>query len=196
MKGVFGIGNPGPTYAKTRHNIGFRAIEDLKRSQSKRWTSLQSKSSTVAGEAVKFKVAESESAILVEPLMYVNNTGPCVKTVAKLYGLEVKNILIVCDDVALPLGRIRFRQKGSSGGQKGLQSVEDALGTQEFSRLRIGIGADLKPKDLAEFVLKPFSARELPRVNEVMRKVVQAIGCWFEAGIEKTMNEYNKKDMT
>ena len=163
MKAIVGIGNPGKEYQGTRHNIGFRVIDALK--------------SLKLGKA-------AERVVLKKPATFVNRTGLAVVKLIKKHKLLPESVLLVCDDVYLEFGKLRLRAKGSSGGHKGLQSVIDALGTEEFPRLRVGVKNARMPKDLAGFVLEPFGREEEKQVGSVLDKTVSVCKVWAQEGLE------------
>lgn len=154
MKVVVGLGNPGPKYSGTRHNIGYAVIEYLAAAPGvsafrSRYQSLISET-TEAGEPV----------LLVKPETFMNLSGRAVRQIVDFYKLETKDLLIVCDDIALPTAKLRVRAKGSDGGQKGLRNIQEQLGTDEFTRLRIGVGSPGEHQDAADYVLSRFAPGE------------------------------------
>lgn len=170
MKAIVGIGNPGKEYQDTRHNIGFRVIDALK--------------SPRAGKTDKI--------VLKKPVTFVNRTGLAVAELVKKHKLSPDFVLLVCDDVNLEFGKLRLRGKGSSGGHKGLQSVIDTLGTEEFPRLRIGVKNERMPKDLAVFVLEPFRKEEEGRIGPILKKAVKVCEVWAQEGFEAAMAALGK----
>lgn len=185
MKLVVGLGNPGSEYASTRHNIGFRAVERFARgltkpSSSYRWQGLLTEA-TFGGEKI----------YILQPRTYMNNSGRAVAAALRHLNPDWEDILIVYDDIALPLGTLRFRRKGSAGGQKGMLSILQAVGHQELPRLRLGVGADslLPPRD---FVLQPFAQHERELVETMLDHAAQAIDLWMFRGIVAAMNKFNK----
>lgn len=184
MKLVIGLGNPGPRYIKTRHNYGFMAVDALAgrlraSDQGRRWR----------GVVARATYNETEFWLL-KPHTYMNLSGLAVAAAVKELNCPFEDILVICDDLALDLGVVRFRARGSAGGQKGLASVIDALGTAEFARLRLGIGADshLIPRD---FVLDNFQPDELTLVNKVLNHAVEGVLTWSGQGIEQAMASFN-----
>ncbi|MGI6365788.1 MAG: aminoacyl-tRNA hydrolase [Bacillota bacterium] len=184
MKLVAGLGNPGPQYRETRHNAGFLVVERLAREMKatdlgRRWHGVVARAS-FAGEKV----------YILKPQTYMNLSGRAVAAAVRELDLDIEDILIVYDDLALPLGTLRFRPRGSDGGQKGMRSVLEHLGHQNVPRLRLGIGADssLTPRD---FVLEPFSRQELPLFEAMAEQAVQAIEHWLYRGMTAAMNKYN-----
>ncbi|MCS7187458.1 MAG: aminoacyl-tRNA hydrolase [Armatimonadetes bacterium] len=183
---IVGIGNPGPEYAQTRHNVGFRVVN------------LLAKQLGVKREEAKFKgifaVAKLEGLTigLLKPLTYVNLSGQSVRDAVKRLNLATEQILVVLDDAQLPLGKLRLRAKGSSGGHKGLQSIIEALQTENIPRLRIGIGSPPEGVDMATFVLSPFEPEEENIVAETIEISAEAAKVWAREGIETAMQRFNR----
>jgi len=171
---ILGIGNPGEKYKDTRHNLGFNIVEDL------------AKYFKVSFEAGRFYSLNAQTHIakqkilLVKPLTYVNRSGICAQTILQWYKLSPSSFLIVVDDIALPLGKIRLRKKGSSGGHNGLKSIIASFDTEEIPRLRIGIG---KPQnDLSSFVLSPFTEDEQTTVEKAIIEARESVLAWIQEG--------------
>ncbi|MDD4657920.1 MAG: aminoacyl-tRNA hydrolase [Eubacteriales bacterium] len=184
MKLIVGLGNPGSEYAGTRHNTGFRAVDAFAKSlrgisQCRRWHGM-------ATEAV----FAGEKVFILKPMTYMNDSGRAVAAAIRELNPQWEDILIVFDDIALPLGTLRFRRRGSDGGQKGMLSILQAVGHQELPRLRLGIGADslLIPR---EFVLQPFAQQELALVEAMLAEAAKAINLWMYRGITEAMSRYN-----
>ena len=186
MKIVVGIGNPGPEYVGTRHNVGFDVV-DLVADQHNlpRPTGARFHSHVQAG------VVGDERILLVKPQTYVNGSGLAVRQFVNWYKETPESLLVVCDDLNLPLGRIRARRSGSSGGHKGLQSIADALGTEAVPRLRIGIGTDAPVADAVAFVLSRFRVEEQDVIRSAIEQADRAVSCWIAHGIDRCMNEFN-----
>ncbi len=186
MKLVAGLGNPTSRYARTRHNLGFWVVDRL------------------AGEAdasfkrSRFEALESRitpggvTVVLVKPQTYMNLSGEAVAPLARWYGLGPGSVLVVCDEMDLPAGRLRIRRKGSAGGHKGLQSVLERMGTQEVPRLRIGVD---RPRGNAEaWVLASLDEAESIRFGAAADRAAEAVKTWVREGIEACMNRYNGTD--
>jgi len=177
---VLGIGNPEEKYAATRHNVGWRVVDALSRKIGRKFEK--------AG--FEFWVAEGrltgKEIVLVRTWTYVNQTGRAIPEIRKRWGDE---LLVVCDDVALPVGSLRIRAKGSSGGHNGLESIRQAWGGDDFPRLRIGVGGGKPDPD---YVLGEFQKEERPVIDEAIGKAVEAVEHWMWAGLEKTMTRYNQ----
>ena len=189
MKIIVGLGNPGHTYHETRHNLGFLVIQCLAERHrvdlSHRVTSPEDgRPAAVFGEYQE----GSERVRLHMPLTMMNESGRALKAVE----VPRQDLLIVCDDVNLPLGTIRLRLQGSSGGHHGLQSCLDALGTEDVPRLRIGVGIEKLPSDLEQFVLSRFSSAEYSLMQQAVEQGCQACEAWVKEGMETAMNRYNK----
>lgn len=185
MKLIVGLGNPGRKYRGTRHNVGYAVLAELAhdaaagRPQSK-----------FQGEMVE-ALFGTEKALLLSPITYMNNSGACVQAARNFYKLPDDELLVICDDMNLPLAKLRFRAKGSSGGQKGLADIIRRLGTDEFARLRIGIGTPPDGWDASDYVLGKFPRRELSEIEVAVRQAADAVAVWAGEGIEYCMNQYN-----
>ena len=188
MKLIVGLGNPGLIYAGSRHNIGFTVLKSLAGSLKVTFK----RDSSVLVLVGKAKVAQQE-VILALPQTFMNLSGRAVGALLKKFKVNLEDLLVVCDDLDLELGRIKIRPFGSSGGQRGLDSIIEYLGTQKFSRLRIGIGRPKVTEDTAKYVLAGFLRKEQAIVQEAK---VEALNCclsWVEKGIVETMNMFNTR---
>lgn len=185
MKLIVGLGNPGPKYAATRHNVGFRVLDRL----AERFGdgSVRDRFNGRMGEAA----VAGERALLLWPQTFMNRSGESVQQAVEFYKLELAALLVVCDDFNLPLGKLRFRREGSAGGQNGLADVIERLGTDRFARLRVGIGPVPDRWDPADFVLSRFEAAELETIEDTIARAAEAVECWVAEGIETSMNRYN-----
>lgn len=184
MKLVVGIGNPGKDYVGTRHNVGFEVVDTLARSAGSEVR--KKKFLALTGE---IQVGH-ERALLLEPQTYVNNSGLAVRQAVDWLHLSAEDLLVVCDDVHLPLGRLRVRPEGSSGGHKGLQSVIDMLGTERFARLRVGIGSGGEA-DRVDHVLGRFTAGEREAMEPAIESAARAVSAWIAEGISTCMDQFN-----
>ena len=185
MRIVVGIGNPGPEYEGTRHNVGFDTVDLVAQDSSLGELTRQRFSSlTVSGMIGDAKVA------LLKPQTYVNLSGEAVRASLDWYRLSPDALLVVCDDFNLPLGRIRVRTGGSSGGHKGLQSIAEALDTEAFARLRIGIGQP-EPGNAVDFVLSRFQGEEIDLIQSTVQRASAAVRCWATEDIEACMTTFN-----
>jgi PTH1 family peptidyl-tRNA hydrolase len=183
VKIVAALGNPGRQYHRTRHNAGWMALDAL--------------AERCDPEPEQFRcggvAARSGRLLLFKPLDYVNMSGPPVARLLGAEGARIEDLLVLVDDVNLPLGSVRLRPDGSSGGHNGLQSLVDALGTESFGRLRMGIGPRPAQVDLRDFVLSPFTDDEWDAVDEMAEWAVRAVLCWEEHGIEAAMEQFNRR---
>lgn len=189
---VVGLGNPEPKYDQTRHNIGFTAVDALASS----WQIPLTENRKFQGEFGEGRGADKAKIRLLKPLTYMNRSGQAVRAVTDWYKLQPESVLIIYDDMDLPLGRIRLRLSGSAGGHNGMKSAIAHLGTQDFPRLRIGIGrphATNSSDDPATIshVLGRFSSTESKFISDVLQLVVDAVELSIRQGVEKAMNRYN-----
>ena len=187
MKLIVGLGNPGRKYQETRHNVGY---EVLKRLAEKYGTS--SPTDRFQGETVEADV-EGERVLLLCPTTYMNLSGGSVLSARDFYKLPLEDLLIICDDFNLELGQLRIRGKGSSGGQNGLKDIARRLGSEEFARLRIGIGAPPPRWDVSDYVLSKFRKEELEEIGEAYHQAVAAARDWATHGLEYCMNQHNTR---
>ncbi|MFV0416274.1 MAG: aminoacyl-tRNA hydrolase [Chthoniobacterales bacterium] len=179
---LVGLGNPGPKYENTRHNMGFIAIDDVaRRFDAPVW---ENKS---AWESLTTK---TDSLILQKPITYMNLSGRAIATVARFFKITPPEILILSDDIALPPGRIRLRRRGSDGGHNGLASIITHLGTNHFPRLRIGVGSAAE-HPLPDHVLGKFSSDETPLIDQAIKKVGDCLIFILENGYNAAMNKFN-----
>jgi PTH1 family peptidyl-tRNA hydrolase len=184
MKIVVGLGNPGPKYAGTRHNVGFEVIDYLAAAPG-------CSSFRERFEAFVAEMKEADEAVLyVKPLTFMNLSGRAVRAVLDFYKEPVENLLVVCDDFNLPLGKLRVRAKGSHGGQNGLRNIQEHLGTDAYARLRIGVGQP-SVGDAIDHVLSRFKPSERPAIDEAVAAAAQAVMVWQKSGIEACMNRFN-----
>jgi PTH1 family peptidyl-tRNA hydrolase len=183
---IVGLGNPGADYAKTRHNAGFLLVEKLAERGRAGWT-LEKK---FTARLAKVEL-DDRRAILCEPQTFMNSSGEAVGAVMKFYQLPPARLLVAVDDADLPLGQIRLRPGGSSGGHHGLESIESHLGTREFARLRIGIGRADGAREITNYVLGKFRPDEMKLAEKVLTVAGDQAECWCRAGIQKAMNQFN-----
>jgi PTH1 family peptidyl-tRNA hydrolase len=181
---VVGLGNPGGKYEGTRHNVGFEVVDRLARGGS----------GATFGRKFDGLVAEAEidfqRVLLLKPETFMNLSGRSVRQAVQFYKIELADLLVICDDLSLPLGKLRVRGGGSDGGQKGLRDIAAQLGTEDFARLRIGIG-DRGPIDAADFVLQRFRPAERPVIDDALIAATQAVAVWVTKGLDATMNRFN-----
>ena len=192
MKLIVGLGNPGRGYANNRHNVGFVCLNHFAKTQGIRFDKKQGKARIGIGEVAGSKV------VLARPQTYMNLSGQSVSRLIKKFNINLDDLLIIHDDLDLPLGKIRIRYGSSSGGHKGIDSIISSLGNQDFSRLRVGIGrpttedfAETSEADIVAYVLSNFTSEEKQIVVQVIPRVSEAIYCLLSQGLVATMNKYN-----
>ncbi len=184
MKVVVGLGNPGSRYDGTRHNVGYAVIDLL--AQSPRAGRFQSRFQAQVAELVE----DVEKILLVKPETFMNLSGRCVRQVIDFYQLPPETLLVVCDDINLPLGKLRARAKGTHGGHNGLRDIQNHLGSTEYARLRIGVDAP-QADDAIDHVLGRFRPAERPVIADALLRSAQAVAVWATRGIAACMNEFN-----
>jgi len=182
---VVGLGNPGPEYDKTRHNIGFELVDQIAAERKLKWAKEHKFRSKIA--------LDGSSLVLAKPLTFMNLSGNAVSRLMRHYKLLPSQILIVYDDIALPLGTLRFRANGSAGGHNGIKSLIEYLGTEDFPRLRIGIGATPGNEPLTDHVLGRFGQEEWSEMEKVLAIAVDGVNCALSAGLDSAMNQYNRR---
>ena len=189
MRVVFGIGNPGPEYEGTRHNLGFEVLDRLAERARARFSARRGEAALRAGILVG-----GEPVLLVKPLTYVNRCGPLLAAIRCGEGLDLDALLVVVDDFQLPLGRLRLRGRGSDGGHNGLASILVHLGTQAVPRLRVGIGGP-GAVPTRDFVLSRFTPREREAADTAVARAVEGVRCWIRLGLERAMSAVNRRDL-
>lgn len=185
MKMIVGLGNPGKQYENTRHNIGFWVADELARPPSG-FSAWNARFDGLASDGM----IGAEKALLLKPMTFMNRSGMAVRKSVDFYKLAITDLLIICDDLSLPVGKLRLRPHGSSGGQNGLKDIFSHLGSDQIARLRIGIGAR-GFQDAASYVLSQFPAGERSQVEEAVSRAAQAACVWVREGIQAAMNQYN-----
>lgn len=185
MKVVVGLGNPGSEYARTRHNVGFEVLDEVAR----RWQAPAPKQK-FQSEFAEIMVG-NERVLLVAPQTYMNLSGQAVSQLVKFYQLSPADLLIICDDMNLPVGKLRFRSQGSAGGQKGLKHIIESLGTEEIPRLRVGIGRPPGQMGTVDFVLSRFRKDELDTHHDALLRAASGVEVWIRDGMEPAMNQFN-----
>lgn len=186
VKLIAGLGNPGTNYDHTRHNVGFMVLDAL---AERFGVTIRRKKFNALTEEV---IAGDTKLLLLKPQQYMNRSGHAIATAAGFYKLQVTDVLVVTDDMALDVGRLRLRAKGSAGGHNGLKNIQSHLGTIEYSRLRVGVG-DSGQRDAADYVLSRFSADERDVISSAVQTAVKAVLCWAAEGVEMAMTQYNAK---
>jgi PTH1 family peptidyl-tRNA hydrolase len=194
MKLVAGLGNPGDTYRGTRHNVGFEVVDRLARRHG-----VFADFAVMKFDAVGARWRRrppDEDVWLVKPLTFMNASGQAVGAIVRYFNIAIADALVVCDDVNLPLGRLRARASGSEGGHNGLRSVAEHLGTLEYARLRLGVGRGDMRRDLADHVLARFEPDELPGIEDAVDRAANAVEMWLTDGLERMMNTFNRAEDT
>lgn len=187
MKIIVGLGNPGIKYALTRHNVGFWVIDQL----SEKWEI------PIQKEKWKGEVGEGfvhgEKVVLLKPLTYMNLSGESVRPAMDWLKAEIDDLCVIYDDLDLPPGQIRLRLKGGSGGHNGMKSIISHLGTEQFKRVKVGIGRPQGRISVSDYVLSPFAKEELETVLDAVERSVQAVDRWVQSNFLEAMNHYNTK---
>lgn len=186
MRLIVGLGNPGRKYAGTRHNVGFEVVDLVAGRHRLDWES-------APADALMAKW-RTEGALLAKPLTFMNLSGHAVGDLLRFFKIDIGDLLVVVDEVQLELGRLRARARGSAGGHNGLKSLIGQLGTEEFARLRIGVGRGDARRDLADHVLATFEPEERPVVAEVVGRAADATELFAREGIGPVMNRFNRKE--
>lgn len=184
---VVGLGNPGPEYELTRHNIGFMALDAL--ADQAKASFAMDRGPALFGEGR----VRGRPINLLKPLAYMNRSGGVVRQYISRLGVSLENLIVVYDDINLDLGIVRLRQKGSAGGHNGIQDIIDSLGTDNFSRIRVGIGRDFNPGHQVDYVLSAFRADEQIRVEDAILRAKNAATVFVCEGMVKAMNRFNRK---
>jgi PTH1 family peptidyl-tRNA hydrolase len=185
---VLGLGNPGPRYERTRHNVGWSVVERLV-------ARLRAVPLERTAEYLAWRAAPGGGELdLMVPLTFMNASGDAWMAWTSRHGAEAEKFLAVVDDVYLPLGKLRLRAAGSSGGHRGLESLEAAIGHTSWSRLRIGVGAAESSEGLRDHVLETFEPEETPVVESALERAADAVECWHREGLTQAMNRFNRPE--
>jgi PTH1 family peptidyl-tRNA hydrolase len=190
MKIVVGLGNPGPKYDQTRHNVGFRVIDELSERLGAGKPRLRFDARLAEGHL------GDEKVLLAAPQVYMNESGRSVRQLVDFFGLQLDDLLVVGDDFNLELARLRMRAGGSAGGQKGLADIIRKLATEEFPRLRIGIGRPPEHMDSSDFVLSKFKRGEQQPIDDAVVRAAEGVELWIRSGIGPAMNRINAASST
>lgn len=183
---VVGLGNPGPEYEGTRHNVGFDLVDRLAKERGLKWEK---------EHKFRAKVCRGADGVMfAKPLTFMNLSGNSVARIALKLDLAPSQILVVYDDTALPVGAVRFRANGSAGGHNGIKSLLATLGTEDFPRLRIGVGAAPPEAILSDHVLSPFPPEERAEIEKVLEIAAEGVNCALSAGLDAAMNRYNRRN--
>ena len=188
-KMIVGLGNPGPRYRANRHNIGFQCVERFAQRHQIEVGRMQQRA--MVGDGFVSVRGQRMKVILVKPLTYMNASGEAVGALARYYQVDAEDMLVVHDDLDLESGKLRLRRNGGSGGQNGIKSIMQHVGSQEFHRARVGIGRPPGRMDPAAYVLQDFSAAEEDVFGPLRETVCDALECWLFEGIEVAMNRFN-----
>jgi PTH1 family peptidyl-tRNA hydrolase len=183
---IAGLGNPGPEYADNRHNVGFRCLDRLAETHRLAFRRRQKRARVASGRI------EGHRVVLAKPQTFMNKSGESVARLAQFYKVDLERLLVVYDDLDLPPGTIRLRPSGGSGGHRGVRSIIRQLGSQDFPRLRIGIGRPPGRMDPADYVLQDVSGDEAILLDRVLDRAVDAIEIWLDEGIRQAMDEHNQ----
>lgn len=184
---IAGLGNPTKEYDKTRHNVGFSVIDVL--ADKYRIDVSEKKHKGLCGRGA----IEGQKVILVKPQTFMNLSGECIREVADYYKIEMEDVIIIYDDISLEPGQLRIRLKGSAGGHNGIKNIIAHLGTQEFPRIKVGVGAKPPRMDLADYVLSRFAKEEQPLMEDAFKEAAEAAVMMMTDGAEKAMNHFNTK---
>lgn len=187
MKLIVGLGNPGSAYEGSRHNIGFSVTKALGKSYKSRFK----KGFLNSSHTAKISINASR-VVLAMPQTFMNNSGAAVSRLLRRYKVDLSDLLVICDDLDLEFGIMRLRAAGSSGGHRGLNSIIEHLGSEDFARLRLGIGRS-KGVDAADYVLSKFNSEEKEQLAEVVERATLCVKSWLQKGITETMNTFNKQ---
>lgn len=182
---IAGLGNPGKEYARTRHNVGFNVVDHLAGKHGLRFSKMMNKALIAVGEINGSKV------ILIKPQTFMNESGSAVAPVLKYYKVATMAFMAVYDDLDLPVAQLRLRKLGGSGGHNGMKSLIARIGTEDFPRLRVGIGRPPGRMDAVDYVLEPFSKPDLALMEDTYTRAVEAIETWLKEDIERVMNTVN-----
>jgi peptidyl-tRNA hydrolase, PTH1 family len=185
MKLIVGLGNPGKQYEKTRHNVGFDTIDELSRLFN------------INVDQLKFKgvygigFVGTEKVLLLKPLTYMNLSGESIRAIMDFYDIDTEDLVVIYDDLDIPVGKLRLRQKGSAGGHNGIKSTIAHIGTQEFNRIRIGVDRPQNGMSVSNYVLSRFTSEEQPIIDEVIKKSASACESWLSKPFLQVMNDFN-----
>jgi PTH1 family peptidyl-tRNA hydrolase len=187
---IVGLGNPGKKYERTRHNAGWMVLDELARRWHLEFARKQHESLTATG------LIQTQNALLAKPQTFMNLSGRAVSALSRYNRIAPENLLVVCDDLNLPTGKLRLRASGSDGGQNGLKNISQLLGHNQYARLRFGIGMppeeERVQRGTADYVLSPFSAEEIPIATETIARAADCIETFVARGVEAAMNEFNR----
>ena len=183
MKCIIGLGNPGDRYIKTKHNFGFWVIDSY----------LKNKDIKLKLGKGDYVFTKYDDTLFVKPTTFMNHSGLSVKNIVEYFNIDIQDVIIVYDDIDLPLGSIRFKIGGSSGGHRGLDSIIYHLQNENFLRLKLGIGTDSEMRPSESYVLKPFPLKYQNKIDETIKKACEGLEFLIANSINETMNKYNRK---
>ena len=183
---LVGLGNPGSKYESTRHNMGFLAVDGLARRKGFRFNKLRFRAWTAEW------MVNGEKVLVMKPQTYMNLSGESVGEAARFYKIPADHVVVISDDISLPVGKLRIRTGGSAGGHNGLKNIIAHLATDQFPRVRVGVGQKPHPDyDMADWVLSKFAGEDLKTITEAIRKAADAVECLIQEGPDKAMNRFN-----
>ncbi|MDL2329384.1 aminoacyl-tRNA hydrolase [Desulfosarcina sp. OttesenSCG-928-A07] len=185
---VAGLGNPGPEYAMTRHNIGFRVVDRMVRTHA-----LSGFTCSGINAALSWGTIGGKPVIAAKPMTFMNRSGEAVAAISRIYDIQYENIIIIHDDIDLVYERIKIQVKGGDGGHNGLRSLMDALGTNQFTRVRMGVGRPCDETDVVSYVLSEFAADQLSRLDSFLSQAVDGVAAILCEGVKEAMNRFNRK---
>ena len=188
MKVVLGLGNPGKKYERTRYNLGFLVLDRL--AAEKQLAIKEKKYSSLVGDWL----GPQERVLLVKPHTYMNHSGDAARHLLRYLPIGIQDLVVIHDDLDLPFGRIRIRQRGGAGGHRGILSILESLGDEGFSRVRVGIGRPPPGVDPTDYVLEPFSREERAGLGQVISRAAEAVVCLLEEGSQKAMEKFNRAE--
>lgn len=187
MKCIIGLGNPGKKYAQTRHNIGFLIVDELAKRNQEQLTKSKFKCN------YEISHLHGEKVLYVQPQTYMNLSGEGIRPLLDFYKINVEDIIVIYDDLDLPVGKIRLRTKGGHGGHNGIRSLIDHLATKEFKRIRVGVGRPTTAQPIVDYVLQAFHKSEQEDVEHAIMMAADASEKWIETSFNDAMNQYNQK---
>ncbi len=186
MKMIVGLGNPGQKYHQTRHNIGFIAIDELVHRHNLPLSNKKFNSVYATG------LINGEKVILVKPITFMNLSGEAVRPLMDYYNVDLEDLVVIYDDLDLPAGKVRLREKGGHGGHNGIRSLIAHLGTKEFKRIRLGIGRPVSQQPVVDYVLQRFHKEEVPDIVDSVKKAADATETWLKEPFLNVMNDFNR----
>lgn len=186
MKCIVGLGNPGKKYESTRHNIGFTVIDELAKRHHTDLSQVKHKA------MYTIETIDGEKVMLIKPQTFMNLSGEAVRPLMEYYKIAVEDVVVVYDDLDIPVGKLRLREKGGHGGHNGIRSLIQHLGTKEFKRVRIGVGRPTNAQAVVDYVLKPFAKEETTEINIIRMEAADACEMWLKGSYNDVMNTYNK----